>query len=140
MQFQTKTPKQTQKIAADLAAGFKTQGGIITLYGELGAGKTTFVQGFAKALGIENKIISPTFIINRQYPIPNTNRLLHHIDLYRMESPADLATLGLSEIFENPNDVILIEWPEKLFDMPVKTAKQVRIKTLNQDQREITVD
>ena len=65
---------ETKKIAVKLASQFNH--GVIALSGELGAGKTTFVQGFAKGLGIEEKIISPTFVLIRHHQIPNTNKIL----------------------------------------------------------------
>ncbi|MCL4365971.1 tRNA (adenosine(37)-N6)-threonylcarbamoyltransferase complex ATPase subunit type 1 TsaE [Patescibacteria group bacterium] len=112
---------QTQEIAAKLAK--ETKNHIFALNGELGAGKTVFVQGFAKALEIKDKIISPTFVLMRQHQIPNTKKVLYHIDLYRLENITDIGQLGLEEIWSNPNNVILIEWAEKINKLPKGTIK-----------------
>jgi len=89
------------------------------LHGELGAGKTTFVQGFVKGLGITERIISPTFIIMRRYGYDK--KFLYHIDLYRIETLHDIEGLGIQELFDDTsNPFILIEWPEKLEKLPKK--------------------
>lgn len=116
MQLISKNLKNTEEIAYTLAEEFKTHGGVIALSGELGAGKTTFAQFFAKALGIQNKIISPTFIIERQYKI-NPAQTLHHLDLYRIETAEDIKSLSIKELLQNPKDILLIEWPEKIKDL-----------------------
>ncbi len=127
--FITNSPEETKRLAGNLAKNLNR--GIVALYGDLGSGKTTFVQGFAKGLGIKEKIISPTFIIIRQYP---TN--FYHIDLYRVEN---FQGLGLKEILENPNNIVLIEWAEKLSNLP-KNTKKIIIKKLEGDKRIITID
>lgn len=139
MQYQTKSAEETKKVAAKIAQNFRNRGGIITLSGDLGAGKTTFVQGFAKALGIRGKIISPTFIITRQYPIPNSNRLLYHIDLYRLEQLQELESLGLSEIFQNLENIILMEWPERLGNITSLVSVQIKIKLVTKNHRIIDI-
>src|SRR3989304_1888357 len=112
---------QTKEIAAKLAK--KSKSHVFALSGELGAGKTTFVQGFAQGLGIKEKIISPTFVLIRQHHIPNTKKVLFHIDLYRLENITDLKSLGLEEILSNPNNIVLIEWAEKIKDtLPENTT------------------
>lgn len=141
MQYTTSNPNETKKIAADLAADYLHTGGVITLSGELGAGKTTFTQGFAAALGITDKILSPTFILTRQYQIPNSDKTLYHIDLYRLENSAQIEALGLKEIIGNNNNIILIEWPERL-NSPLESnnLKQIKIKLgENPDQRLIEI-
>ena len=87
---------------------------VICLYGELGSGKTTFVQGFAKALGVTARLLSPTFIIVRRYQIPKKSEVLYHIDLYRTNSAKEVEGVGLAEIFSDPHAYVLIEWAEKL--------------------------
>jgi len=116
--FITNSFTQTQNLGKKFAEKLKT-GGILALYGNLGSGKTTFVQGLAKGLGIKQKIISPTFIIIRKYNIRLKIKDLrinnfYHIDLYRIESEKDVKELGLEEILEDPNNIIAIEWPEKI--------------------------
>ncbi len=113
---------ETKKLAENFAK--KTRGNIFALSGELGAGKTTFVQGFAKGLGIQDKIISPTFVLIRQHQIPNTDKTLYHIDLYRLENIESLKHLGLDEILSDSNNIVLIEWAEKLKQLPKGTIRQ----------------
>ena len=122
--YLSNSESETKKIAAKLAR--ENKGNIFALTGELGAGKTIFVQGFAKGLGIKEKIISPTFVLIRQHQIPKTRgaygtkKVLYHIDLYRIEKINDL---GLKEIWSDPNNIVLIEWAEKLKKLPKGTIK-----------------
>lgn len=120
--FTTNSFKETQKLGEDFARSHlaRLQGEtlIIALYGDLGSGKTTFVQGLAFGLGIKQRIISPTFIIIRNYRIRNyESRIMnfYHIDLYRIESQS-LEGLGIEEIINNKNNIVAIEWAEKLKD------------------------
>jgi tRNA threonylcarbamoyladenosine biosynthesis protein TsaE len=117
---------------------------ILALYGNLGSGKTTFTQGLAKGLGIDQKIISPTFIIVRKYEIPN-NLTIHqfnnfyHIDLYRIVNEGDIKSLGLEEILDDKTNIVAIEWPEKIENiLPDKTMK-LYFEYLENDRREIKI-
>lgn len=88
---------------------------VLALYGELGSGKTTFVQGLAKGIGIPHRLVSPTFIIIREYPLNLKNfRRFYHIDLYRIEPEMETLNLGFGEIFSNRFNVVTIEWAERL--------------------------
>ena len=88
---------------------------IIGLKGNLGSGKTTFIQGFARGLGIKNRITSPTFIIFRHYQIKKKNRAhLFHMDAYRIKKLSELKHLGFEEIISLPKSIVLVEWPEKI--------------------------
>lgn len=119
-----------------MAARFRTQGGIIALIGDLGSGKTTFTQGFASALGITDKINSPTFTLMRQHQIPDSDKTLYHLDLYRLEQ-VNPVEIGLTDLFTQTQDVILIEWAEKLGDKLPPEAIIIKFKHLANDQREI---
>lgn len=130
--------EETKKIATKLAK--QVSHGVIALTGELGAGKTVFVQGFAKGLGIKEKIISPTFVLIRQHQIPKLNKTLFHIDLCRLENLKDLKQLGLEEILFNPNNIVLIEWAEKLEKLLPKNATKINIERLKENKRLITID
>lgn len=77
-------------------------------------GKTTFVKGFAKALGITSRLLSPTFIIVRRHQLLGVARYLYHLDLYRMHELKDMKELGLSEIFADPESIVVIEWADRL--------------------------
>jgi len=99
---------------ADFANKVKN-GGIICLYGGLGSGKTTFVQGLAKGLKIKQRIISPTFIIIRSYDYKKN--YFYHVDLYRLNRENDFSGLGLEEIFSNKDNIVVIEWADRLVAM-----------------------
>lgn len=133
--YLSNSEQETKLIAEKLAKD--TKGHIFTLTGELGAGKTIFVQGFAKGLGIKEKIISPTFVLIRQHKIPGTTKVLYHIDLYRLENTTNLKELGLEEIWSNPGNYVLIEWAEKIKELP-KNAINISIQKQG-DNRLITL-
>ena len=132
-QYITNSEKETRSLAEKLAKNFE---GILALSGDLGAGKTTFVQGFAKGLGIKGKIVSPTFVLIRQHSIPNSKRFLYHIDLYRIKG--DFKGLGLEEILSSPENIVLMEWAEKLENLP-KDSKKILIQKQGQNKRMITL-
>ncbi len=132
----TNTAEETRELAQKHALDFKN-GGILALSGDLGAGKTTFAQGFARGLGIEDRIISPTFLIIRQYPIPNQKNFFYHIDLYRIEN-IDFKSSGLEEILSEPTNVVLIEWAEKIEGHLSQDTKRLNLKKLG-DSHQIEI-
>lgn len=134
----SKSAAETKAIGAKLAK--EIPHGVIALNGELGTGKTVFVQGFAKGLDIKEKIISPTFVLIRQHKIPKRNQILYHIDLYRLENDSQIKGLGLEEIINNPNNLVLIEWAEKIEQyLPNKTIK-IFMKKAGDNSRLITIE
>lgn len=139
MKYKTHSPIETKKLAGSLAKKH-SGGGIFLLYGTLGAGKTTFTQGFAEGLGIKDKIISPTFILMKRYSIPgNKDGFFYHLDLYRLDSVAQIENLGIGEIFDNPKNIILIEWADKLGKLSPKSAAEIHIKSVGDEIRELEV-
>lgn len=131
---------ETQKIAQNLAQKYQN-GAIIALSGPLGAGKTTFVQGFTKALKIKQRIISPTFILMREYNIPNYREgKLYHIDLYRLEKDIEIKMLGLEEIMNNPHNIILIEWAEKLTSLSSYQTVKISLQPVTEKERQIIIE
>lgn len=84
---------------------------LVTLQGDLGAGKTTFVQAICRGLGVRDPVTSPTFALMNEY-IAQSTRVVH-CDLYRLESVRDVASLGLDDYLADPSAVLLIEWPER---------------------------
>lgn len=116
------------------------QATIFALYGELGSGKTIFVRGLAHGLGLPHRILSPTFIVVREYPLQHkTFRMFYHLDLYRMENEADLETLGLAEIFQNPAHLVAIEWAQRLGKLLPQVRMDIRFEQINADQRRIII-
>ncbi|MFZ1075002.1 MAG: tRNA (adenosine(37)-N6)-threonylcarbamoyltransferase complex ATPase subunit type 1 TsaE [Minisyncoccia bacterium] len=89
---------------------------LVVLSGELGAGKTAFTKAVARTLGIEETVSSPTFVIEKIYLLPKGHlfKRLVHIDAYRLEKGSDLAPLGFHELMRDPENLILLEWPEKV--------------------------
>ena len=137
----TKSNTETQKLGESFAEKIKN-GGIVALYGDLGAGKTTFVQGFAKGLGINQRIISPTFIIVRQYKVSSEKlavSCLYHIDLYRVQSQKEIEGLGIKEILNDPHNIVVIEWAEKLKNVLPKKLIEVRFEYVDENTRKIKI-
>lgn len=94
---------------------------VFALQGELGAGKTTFIQGFLRALGMRGRITSPTFVLIKRHvmkqkppPIYRLLRTAYHIDVYRLKDHRDLEVLDFKKIISDPENIILIEWAEKV--------------------------
>lgn len=114
---------------------------MLALTGELGSGKTTFVQGLAKGLRIGGRIISPTFIIVRSYKLKGKVKLLFHVDLYRLEGDLgrEIENLGLKEIWSDPNNVMVIEWAEKIKDYLPEGTKWVRFSYNGEEERRIVI-
>lgn len=103
----SESPDETKRIAAEIAAGLEP-GDVLCMYGDLGAGKTAFVQGLAKGLGIKSHITSPTFTIVNEY----SGRLpLYHFDVYRIADPDEMYEIGYDE-YVYGDGVCVIEWPQ----------------------------
>lgn len=131
MKLTSRSISDTHKIARNLARKIiKTSphkyAAVIALEGELGAGKTTFIKGFAKALGIKSHLTSPTFVLLKNYSLPTTHyKLLWHIDAYRLKNYHDLLPLGIKETIADPQNIILIEWSDRV--KPILPQKYIRI-------------
>ncbi len=134
--FLSKNAEETQEFAQKFAKKV-ANGGVILLYGNLGAGKTTFVQGLAKGLGIQKRIISPTFIIVRSYE--SQTKDFYHVDLYRLQQEKEIEGLGLVELIKNPDNIIAIEWPERLGLLMPKKRIEIRFELLGENERKIIV-
>jgi len=113
---------------------------VVALKGELGSGKTTFLQGFAKGLGIKDKILSPTFVILKNFQLPTSKfQYFYHIDCYRIKKPEEILTLGFKEIVSNPKNIIVIEWAEKMNKILPKESIILDFKFKREREREIAV-
>ena len=143
---------------------------VVALYGDLGSGKTTFVQGLARGFGIKKRIISPTFMFVRQYKVspprspsplrqgfagrvghlgggkgirPSTPvrcNTFYHIDLYRIENQREIEGMGLREIINDGKNTIVIEWAEKMQNLLPKKRWDVEFKDLGGSKRKITIN
>jgi tRNA threonylcarbamoyladenosine biosynthesis protein TsaE len=132
----TKTPAETERFAAKFAKGLKP-GAILLLIGELGSGKTTFVKGLAKGLGISQEVLihSPSFTLINEYPgkIP-----LYHVDLYRLDHLREIEELGLEDYLQKKG-VVAVEWADRAEKLWPSEAVTVRFKMLPSHQREIGI-
>src|SRR4030042_2839716 len=120
LEYLSKSAAQTQKLAGEvlketLSIKKRKNGIVLALEGELGGGKTTFVQGLASGLGVKEKITSPTFVIIKEYQTIK-NFSLVHIDLYRITNFSEAKTAGIEDYLGKPGKVCVIEWGEKIKD------------------------
>jgi len=145
--IRTKSAKETQTIGQTMAASLmeerklgKKSPSIFCLYGELGSGKTTFVQGFARGLGLTTRLLSPTFIIVRRYSLQTQKIFLYHIDLYRINHGEGIDGLGLREIFSDPSAIILLEWADRLGSLLPIQRTDITFNVQGEDEREIMIE
>ena len=130
----SKNEVETKEIAKDLAVKIK-DGGLLCLYGDLGSGKTTFTKGLATALEINDFVIkSPTYTYIRKHA---SN--LYHIDLYRIEEVDELLWQEISELLEDKNNIIIIEWADKLLEKLPKSRVDVYFEYIDQETRKIKI-
>ena len=155
METISKSLNDTKKNAGDLAKKWIKEKGpvVVALYGDLGSGKTTFVQFFAKVIGVKEKVLSPTFVIIKTFSLDartyadltRTNadkfkyKKLVHIDAYRLKSAKDLLDLGFKDIIKDKGNIVLIEWPEKIERYLPKNAKKIYFEVISKDERKITI-
>jgi len=137
----TKSEKETLALGQAFAKKI-TGGQVLAFFGNLGAGKTVFIKGIAKGLGIKKIITSPTFVLMKVYPIKNQKtglKNLIHIDCYRTGDADQIKAIGATEYFLRPDSLVVIEWAEKI--KPLLPKKLIRIKiTLQKDNsRQITI-
>jgi len=138
MELVTKSAEETKNFGKEVASNLEG-GEVFALSGELGSGKTTFVQGFAEGLGIKGRIISPTFILMRKYGAGDKD--FYHIDLYRLEGNVEneVINLGLSDIWAKSENIVVIEWAEKIEKIIPKSAKWIKFENLGGEKRKITI-
>ena len=127
-------PDETQAIAERFALGLGP-GAVIGLTGELGAGKTCFVQGLVRGLGVTTRATSPTFVLVNEY----RGRLpVHHVDAYRVAGPAEMVDIGLPELIDG-DGITLIEWADRVEPLlPARTIR-VHLDGLSDNPRTITI-
>ena len=134
-EFISHSVAETEVFAEKLASTF-VGGEVLLLCGELGAGKTHFVKGLARGLGIDEVITSPTFALHNSY----AGRLtLNHFDFYRIEDSEEVEVLGLNEFFYDKNAIAAIEWSENIASLLPKRCVTVSIDKIDDTSRKITV-
>ncbi|MBI5138864.1 MAG: tRNA (adenosine(37)-N6)-threonylcarbamoyltransferase complex ATPase subunit type 1 TsaE [Candidatus Vogelbacteria bacterium] len=140
----TKSLKETHDVARGFYSWLTQQpngsgtGHIVCLRGDLGAGKTSFTQGLALAMGVEDNITSPTFVLMKKYKGLNEKNLVH-FDVYRLENSKDLEPLRFEEYVGNLNNIVVVEWPEKIGEALPAHAHTVLFKFIDENTREITL-
>lgn len=158
-EYFTTSPGQTKKLAENLAKEIlqqrpKARAVVIALSGELGSGKTTFLQGFAKGLGIKQRILSPTFVLMKRFAPLEVNGAgkknkthkpltgfgnFYHIDCYRVAEPKEILALGFKEIIANPQNIIAIEWADRIKSILPKDCLIIKFELLSKGKRCVKV-
>ena len=152
-QIITKNPEETKEFAKTLIDEWlkinknKNSSWLVCLYGDLGGGKTTFTQGLAEELKIKETVNSPTFLIMKKYrrrhseisPSSTNNKkyTLYHFDCYRISNHQEILDLGWEEIIIGENNIIVIEWPEKIKDILPKKRLDIEFKFVDKNTRKI---
>lgn len=148
--FVTSNSKQTQKLgeilAKELSGGpascrrvsASQGGGIICLTGELGSGKTTFTQGLLKGLKIPGHYTSPTFVVMKQYKKHKKPSEIYHIDAYRVMAE-DILNLGWEEIIADKNNIIIIEWADRIKKIIPKNALWINFSWMSENERKMSL-
>ena len=160
--YQTYSSEETKKLGAELARqvlGFRLKvlgknkraliynrtrnkcALILALKGDLGSGKTTFSQGFLRELGVKRKINSPTFVLIKRYKLSIAGyKNIYHLDCYRLKKSKEILDLGLKEVLKNPENIVLIEWAEKLKRYLSGNTVWVKFEHKEEDKRVIRFD
>ena len=136
MTFITKTQTQTEELGFRTAKALPAGGAVIALFGELGAGKTAFVRGLARGLGVEEEVVSPTFTIVNEYA---GDRELFHFDMYRLGSADELFDIGWEDYLSREG-VCAVEWSENVPEAFDGSEIRVTIEKTADDARKITLE
>ena len=133
--FTTNSPEETIALGRELASQLDPPK-IVILRGDLGAGKTTLVKGIVEGFhaASQDDVTSPTFTLIHEYRGPSAT--LYHIDLYRIDTPRELETLGLDDLIAE-NSVLLIEWGEKFVPFQRERNAEIAIERVSENQRKI---
>ncbi|HEX8192927.1 MAG TPA: tRNA (adenosine(37)-N6)-threonylcarbamoyltransferase complex ATPase subunit type 1 TsaE [Allosphingosinicella sp.] len=130
-------PEETEDLGARIAA-LLCPGDVVALYGDLGAGKTTLARGLLRGLGFAGDVASPTFPIVIAYDPPDTRLAVAHVDLYRIEDPAEVEELALDDALED--GALVVEWPERLGARLWRHALKLRIEAHGAAGRALTAE
>ena len=149
--FVSGNPEESRKFAGYLAEKILTERRtendalVLALYGDLGSGKTIFAQAFAEVLGVKERVKSPTFIIFRKSKVADKKwrekgfENFYHFDVYRIHSEKEILNLGWEEIISNPENIVLVEWADKIENILPKNCVKINFKHLKGDKREIEI-
>jgi len=135
IEYISRTPKQTQRVGTRLGA-LLSAGDIVCLIGDLGAGKTTFVQGVAMGWGSYDRVTSPTFVLVNVYRRSNGGRLFH-LDAYRLQNAQEAIDLDLEDMLER--GPLVIEWADRITDALPSECLTIRFKWIGDEQRDLII-
>ena len=144
--FRSEKPEETEELAEYVAQWILQQNSeqgalVLALNGELGSGKTTFVQDLASSLEVEEKILSPTFVILKKFNLSVSGfETLYHIDCYRVESSEELLNLDFEEIIKDPTNLVVIEWANKIKDILPENYLELQFKIKGKRERKIILN
>ena len=124
------SPEETQAVGQAIAPAFGS-GDVVSLTGDLGAGKTTFVQGVARALGVTDRVVSPTFTLVREY---ESTLPIYHFDVYRLDHLQDVLDLGFEEILDL-GGIVFIEWGDAIEALLPEAYLQIELTIPGEDSR-----
>ncbi len=135
----THSASETHQMGIEFAKKIKASD-VVFLRGDLGAGKTTFVQGLAKGLGVNTRIVSPTFVLVREHVVENNSiKTLYHLDLYRLGSKEDVENVDLKDFLNDKNGVVVIEWPDISQKLVNKDIWEIFFKIKDENTREVKI-
>lgn len=135
MTFETKSPAETEALAAKFASTLHA-GAVLAYFGGLGAGKTAFTRGLARGLNVSGEVSSPTFALVHEYP---GNPSLIHFDMYRVSSLDDLYTTGYFDYLDGDN-ILAIEWSENIEEALPEDAIRIRFEVADEKSRRIIIE
>ncbi|MCK5835462.1 MAG: tRNA (adenosine(37)-N6)-threonylcarbamoyltransferase complex ATPase subunit type 1 TsaE [Lentisphaeria bacterium] len=133
----TSSEEETEQLAAELALRLPL-GSMVALHGNLGCGKTVFARGFARALGIDDYVTSPTFTIVQEYYF-GTNSRFYHLDLYRISNSDDAIAFGIDEFLLDKDAYCLLEWPVRIEELWTKDTVHVYFEHVDEEHRSIDI-
>jgi tRNA threonylcarbamoyladenosine biosynthesis protein TsaE len=142
-----KNEKELEKVAKELVLKLSQKelkhAGVLALYGELGAGKTTFTKELAQFLKIEENISSPTFVILKTFDLGEIENIkfkkMIHIDTYRLDLPEELERLGFLDLVNDPENLIVVEWPEIAEQFLPKDRINIKFNFVDNTSRELDI-
>ncbi len=142
--FLSLSSSQTEKLGRELAGKvfkFPSNKGavVVGLIGDLGGGKTTFIKGFAKGLGVKEKILSPTFVVMRRFEIDDLRfKNFYHFDCYRIKNPKEILELNFKEIISYPKNIVCLEWADRIKKNVPKETVLIRFEFIDKKTRKIS--
>lgn len=139
LEFVSNSVAQTERLGVRLGQLLRP-GDVLCLSGELGAGKTALARGIGRGWGSALRVTSPTFTLINEYPRLHDGRILYHLDCYRLETAADVATAGFEDIFADGDGAIMIEWPERIKTLLPADCLLIQLDHLSETRRALHIE